>query len=300
MNLHQYHFFVPTLDKMSFNPNEPLQQHDYSSGAMQFFLNQKIVSCFMAAATMVGYFHTTSKYNSCLGEKSQWKDFAIGQQKFSFFFSCYLWTMNILLAMAAEITILREEVTVNSNNDSPPVKSSYDLLMRDYKFEFVAIRWASIVSILFFLRGVFLHCALDHHFFDKGKMTQRFMLISAIVSFSAGIFSYINATLQFEEWSDFLGMTVNLMKLKKQMFWDKSLGTTNPMLTISLFAAGMTFSLFFKLVACDGKACISQEKNKNDASTATITASTEVNESTEKSQNETFVGGAVESAKTKQ
>ena len=115
----------------------------------------------------------------------------------------------VITCTAATTSILHYE------NFNPMAKTPYELLSREFEYEFVTTRWSISVSLLLFIFIVTIRTILEFNLLTDitRKNIGKFVLCSSIALF-AQLLSYINTTLSHSShtYTNLVTMTIHLFK----------------------------------------------------------------------------------------
>lgn len=205
--------------------------NDHSHQVYHFFDQYRTPFAVLCASSLYAFFQVTSKHR--VETKKGYEKFLTRQLHFSFIIPFMLSLVVLLISTMTVTTILRGDF-------DPKAETAYELVMKEFKFEYVAIQWCCIISIISMIRGVYIHAVVDHRLFDN-KKEEFAMVVTDLFSFITGALAYINSSLY--SWDSFYGMTCDLFK----MIWHGYVDTQKPLRTLSLFSAGITMGLFLKV-----------------------------------------------------
>ena len=232
--------------------------NDHSHQVYHFFDQYRTPFAVLCASSLYAFFQVTSKHR--VETKKGYEKFLTRQLHFSFITPFMLSLVVLLISTMTVTTILRGDF-------DPKAETAYELVMKEFKFEYVAIQWCCIISIISMIRGVYIHAVVDHRLFDN-KKEEFAMVVTDLFSFITGALAYINSSLY--SWDSFYGMTCDLFKVSTissllckvnglfsipyqnsdfnlQMIWHGYVDTQKPLRTLSLFSAGITMGLFLKV-----------------------------------------------------
>jgi hypothetical protein len=94
----------------------------------------------------------------------------------------------------------------------PLAENSYDLLKREFEFEFVSVKWSMVAALLLFIAIVTVRMLLEFQLLTDParKDTAIFICLSAL-ALICHLLSYINESLY--NWNNFWDMTMDLLKI---------------------------------------------------------------------------------------
>eukprot|EP01083_Nonionella_stella_P140598 431405_1 len=204
---------------------------DHSHQLYHFFDLYRTPFGIICAASLYAIFQATSKHR--IDQKKGWEKFATRQLHIAFVTPFVLSLTVLLVATMTTSTILRGDF-------DPKAESAYDLMMREYKFQYVGIQWCCIVSIISLIRGIYIYWVLDNGLLHD-KKEEFAMVVFDLFSFITGALAYVNSSLY--SWDSFYEMTCDLFK----MIWHGYIDELKPLRALSLFSAGITLGLFLKV-----------------------------------------------------
>ena len=116
-----------------------------------------------------------------------------------------------VLSLNAVITCTVATTSILHHDFNPMAKTPYELLQREFEYEFVTTRWSICISLLLFILIVTVRTLLEFNLLTDParKNTGKFVILSSI-ALLAQLLSYINTTLH--SWSNLCTMTVYLFK----------------------------------------------------------------------------------------
>lgn len=196
-NLLRHTFNIQTME------STPTSPHDFSHQAIHFIESYRTPYAILAAISCHIHFQMMHQHDT--QNLTGIEKFATQQCSISFMVPAICSLIILLSATLAESTISRGEF-------DPVADSMYTLMMREFRFEYAAIQWCSIISILSFIRGVYLHYIIHNRIFPKHKGEEFAMIFADGLSLLAGILSYINVSLH--SWDNLFDMTVDLVKVR--------------------------------------------------------------------------------------
>lgn len=212
--------------------NHHTDMSDYSHQVFHFFDLYRTPFAVVCAASLFGFFQVLSRHRR--DRKQGFEKFLTRQVHIAFMAAVVLSLAVILISTVTTSTILRGAF-------DPKAESAYECIMREFKFQYTAIQWCCIVSIISLVRGSYIHFILDHGLFHSKNKEEFFMVVTDAISFITGTLAYVNSTLH--SWDSFYDMTFELIK----MIWHGWVDEHKPLRTISLFSAGVTLGLFLKI-----------------------------------------------------
>jgi len=180
----------------------PTSPHDFSHQAIHFIGSYRTPYAILAAISCHIHFQMMHLHDT--KNLTGIERFATQQCSISFMVPAICSLIILLLATMTESTISRGDF-------NPVADSMYAMMIREFRFEYAAIQWCSIISILSFIRGVYLHYIIHNRIFPNHKGEEFAMIFADGMSLVAGTLSYINVSLH--SWNNLFDMTVDLVKV---------------------------------------------------------------------------------------
>lgn len=206
----QYYYkpSVVPFNNMLVHRNMDIIHQDHSLQVFHFFDLYRTPFAVLCAASLYGFFQVTSKHRT--DEKKGFEKFATRQLHISFVTPFMLSLVVLLISTMTITSILRGDFDSKA-------ESAYEVIMREFKFQYTAIQWCCIISIISLIRGAYIHVVLDHNLFH-GKKEEFTMVVADLFSFVTGALAYINSSLH--SWGSFYGMTSDLFKVSDDVaYW---------------------------------------------------------------------------------
>ena len=196
MSVYQY-FYTPRIT----NPNH---NFDFSNEVSAFFTHYQ-EPCAILTATSLLCLLKFSKYHR-VEDKGRLARFLVQLSQVCFITSFMLAICGIVVSMIAQGNILLKRF-------DPVATNVYNVLMREFEFEFTAIRWSFLVSTLSLFVGLICTVLLGNDLFYQDKMGEKTLVMMALFSIMSGILSYINTNLF--SWDNIFNMTGKLIKVSR-------------------------------------------------------------------------------------
>jgi hypothetical protein len=180
---------------------EPHHHHyDFSKEVLAFFTNYQ-EPCAVITATSLLCIVRFSKYRNA-EHKSRLTNFVVQSSQISFIISFMLATCTLIMSVVAQNTALQSQF-------NPSATSIHTLLMREFEFEFTALRWSFLVSILSLFIGLTCFLLIVNEFLQDSKKIQMGLIAAVAITVFSAILSYINANLN--SWDNLFCMTCSLV-----------------------------------------------------------------------------------------
>ncbi len=183
--------------------------NNYSSEALRFFLNYRTPAAIIAAASLQCLLHLTRihhKQGRKEKERNRLELWIVTFCHLHFLLSFVLSMVVLVISTTAEITIYRSE-------SKPLTENTFDLLDKEFHFEFAAVRWCFLGCALCLLKGCGSHILLEYNLLKKEKRTEASVVFFAFLSILTGFVSCMNASGTTKPWKNLLFMTIDLAKV---------------------------------------------------------------------------------------
>lgn len=126
-----------------------------------------------------------------------------------FYNSCVL--VSFMLSLCTLATATAAGVTIMHGNFDPMAASAYQLLFREFEFEFTTTRLSYLSSLLSFILGVLSRTLVEFNLLDKKRREEALVVCFAMAALVTHIWSYINSTLYSNQ--SLIGMALQLTKM---------------------------------------------------------------------------------------
>lgn len=163
----------------------------------------------------------------------------------------YLVTMLISYTLSLSTIIIASgaSVTIIHGRFDAMAETSYQLLKREFDYEFTVTRWAFLVALLNFLTGITLKLVLEFKLLAKKRRNHLFAIVGIMTAVLTHLLSYINSTLYC--WNNIFDMTWHVMELIYRHTFPKT-GGVQPMQLISVAAGAIGVYFAGKIVLMRG------------------------------------------------
>jgi hypothetical protein len=250
---------------------------NYTKEASAFFVNYRTPAALILAASLQGLLHLTRIHHKQDRSRDKSKKDHIVEGWIVTFCQINI-LMSFLLSMIVLIITTTAEMNIYRGEFKPLAENTFEFLNKEFHFEFATVRWCFIHSTFALLRGVGCHLLLENNLVQKEKFLQRLIVMTLFMSVMTGCVSYTNDAGTMNPWTNWLYMTLGLIK----MVWVDSLFIRKPLRILSLLAFGMSFGL--TVVYCVNSVLHhGKERKKTDVVT-------EVEDKTEKDYEKTKKG----------
>jgi len=160
---------------------------DYSSAAGDYFGGVRTPASLVVSASIGALFTGVTKPTE-LAKRNRIERLSIRLYNVSMMVSFMLSLCAIVTETAAGVVVLHE-------NFDPMAKSAYDLLNREFAFEFLTVRLSYLLSLLTFVVGVTCRALLEFELLKKGNQDTALALSFSMGAMVMYLWSYINRTL---------------------------------------------------------------------------------------------------------
>lgn len=116
-------------------------------------------------------------------------------------------------------------------------ETAYQMLRREFDYEFSVTRWSFLVSLMSFLSGVTIRMVLQFNLLLKERRNHLIGVLGTMIAVLSHLLSYINQTLYC--WPNLFVMTVDVIKIIIR----RAMSERNPLEIISIISSivGITF-----------------------------------------------------------
>jgi hypothetical protein len=197
---------------------------DFAGAAGSYFSNARVPASIVAGSSL-GALFALSKFGSSAEERSTTEKSLIK------IYRIVCWS-SYILALNAVITSTIAVTSILHGRFDPMAETAYDLLKREFGYEFISVRWSMTVALLLFIAIVAVRIILEFDMLrhQDRRDTARFVLFSA-VALVAHLLSIVNGTLYC--WSNLAEMTVDFFRIVVTKVIDEP----SPMRSLSMASA---------------------------------------------------------------
>lgn len=126
--------------------------------------------------------------------------------------SCVL--LSFMLSLCTVVFSTAAGVTIMHGGFDPMAKSAYDLMMKEFEFEFITTRLSYLSSLLSFIVGITGRVLLEYKLLRKEKSEEAYAVCFGMGAIVMHLWSYINSTLYSSQ--SLIGLAIRLGKLTVQ------------------------------------------------------------------------------------
>lgn len=216
---------IAVLQKVVYWKSRDMAAHydllrDYSSEASGYFGSIRIPATLIAGSSLGALF----TFSGVQLENKSAAELLILRLYHAFVLTSFALALStIIISTSATITMLHGRFDARA-------ETAYELLRREFDFEFSITRWTYLVALISFIAGVNNRVILEFNLLGKDRRFHLLALVSTMVSIATNMLSYINRTLYC--WPNLWHLTIHVMKL----FFYEALSEGNALQTISLLS----------------------------------------------------------------
>jgi len=196
-------FFMMLFKNNNKNPSAELQ--DFSSEAASFFGNSRIPASIILGSSLSALFVPFK--NPAVGAKTRPLERTLTKLYRLLSWSAFCLSLNAVMTCTVAATSL-----LHSGNYDPLAETAYDMLKREFEYEFVSVRWSITVCLLLFIYIVTLRLVLEFDLLaDRTRRdTAKFILFSSL-ALSLHMVSHVNSTMHC--WDSLAEMTLDYARI---------------------------------------------------------------------------------------
>ncbi|CAB9525349.1 expressed unknown protein [Seminavis robusta] len=175
---------------------------DFTGAASSFFGNTRTAASLVLGTSLGALFALSSFSNS---SRTPLEFFMVKAYRL------LTWTA-FVLSLNCVITCTVASAGILHGNFNPMAETATEFLLREFEYEFVALNWSMLVTLLMFIVLVTTRMLLEFNLLSDPNRSQtaKFVVLSA-VALLAHLLSYINSTLCC--WSNLWEMTVHMVQV---------------------------------------------------------------------------------------
>ena len=136
--------------------------------------------------------------------------------------------LSFLCSLSTLVISTATSVTILNNKFNHLAASGYDLLKREFEFEFMTCRLGYLSSLLSFLIGATCRILMEYHLLRRERLEGAIAVLLVMTGTISWLFSYVNSTLFC--WPHLPAMTWDFLKL----VWHRTQWTGHPLAVSSL------------------------------------------------------------------
>lgn len=153
--------------------------------------------------------------------------------------------LSFMLSLCTVVIATATGVTNMHGGFNPMAESAYNLLMKEFEFEFITTRLSYLTSLLSFIVGITGRVLLEYKLLHKDRTEEAFVVCFGMTAVVTHLLSYINSTLYSSQ--SLIGLAIRLGRI----IIDRAVHEHRPLQLVSLgFSAITSFFLlrvlFFK------------------------------------------------------
>ena len=175
---------------------------DFSADADQYFRSIRDPASFLAGASLGALF--------ILAPKISEEDVPKGERYVRIIYHL-LMMMVYNFSMATVLVSTAADVTIMHGGFNPMATSAYELLKREFEFEYLSVRWSFLMSSFAFLGGVTSRGVLEFGLLKKERRRPLWFVLLSLIGLVSHWISYVNQTLYC--WPNLMAMTWSYFKV---------------------------------------------------------------------------------------
>lgn len=211
--------------------------HNFSSSASGYFGSIRIPATLITGNSLGFLF--VFKHIS-LENKTTLEKFVL-----RLYHACVLFAFG--LALTTVIISTSAYVSMLHGRYNPYATTAYEMMRREFDYEFSITRWCFLVSLLNFIGAVTTRVIIEFELLSPEKRLYLYALLAFMTSVTTNVLSYINRTMYC--WGSLLGLTIHVMKLS---FESLTNGDTSPLQLVSFASGLVAFLLIIKILVFGG------------------------------------------------
>jgi len=169
---------------------------DFTADADRYFGSIRCPASFLAGASLGALFIFAAKNRTADRSKSE---------RYVTIIYHLLMMMAYNFSMSTVVVSTAADVTVLHGGFNPMAYSAYELMKREFEFEYVSVRWSFLMSLFSFLGGVTSRAVLEFGLLQAERRRALWFVLLCFISLASHLFSYINQTLYC--WPNLVSMT---------------------------------------------------------------------------------------------
>lgn len=188
--------------------------HAGSSGAVIPIDQTAAVSGYFNSMRLPATFMTTQALNTLLKLKVNKNDVDENDSDIRILLiqvTQFLITMAFMTAITSVVSGTSASVKILHGGFNPMAKTPFDLLVRNFEFEYVSVRFTFLTSIFCFLIGMGSQGVVQFNLLDPGKKRMLAMFVATLTSVTCFLISYVNNNIF--EYGSLLGMGVHFLQV---------------------------------------------------------------------------------------
>lgn len=106
------------------------------------------------------------------------------------------------LAFSVIVISTLVHISLLNGDFDPMATSAYQMLRREFDYEFLVTRWSLMIALICFISGVTIRAFLEFDLLSSARRNHAFALGCIMLSLLSNMMSYMNTTL-YVPWTDF-------------------------------------------------------------------------------------------------
>lgn len=211
---------------------------DFSQAAAGYFGGIRIPAT-MVAGSSLGALFTFSHLSL---SKKTYMEVVLIRAYHAFILSAFALALNtIVISTAATVTMMHGRF-------DPKAETAYQLLRREFDYEFCVTRWGFLVALLLFILGVTTRAVVQFDLLHLHRLYHLLALLCVMVAMVSSMISYINRTLF--DWANLFEFTAHVIRLS----YAKGFSEGHPLMIVSFVSATLAVLIMIKLTLFGGAA----------------------------------------------
>lgn len=123
----------------------------------------------------------------------------------------FLITVAFMTAITSVVSGTSASVKILHGGFDPIAPTPYDLLVRNFEFEFLSVRWTFLTSIFCFLIGMGTQGIVQFHLLDPGHGRLLAIFVGTLTSVTCFLISYVNNNIF--DYGSLIGMSKHFLQV---------------------------------------------------------------------------------------
>lgn len=159
---------------------------DYTSTAINYFSSVRIPASMIAGSALAALFSLSSKIkNTEINNRTPLVTIVL------LFYHLYALS-SLLLSLNTIITCTAAASSIMFGCDNPIATSPYELMKREYEFEFLMTRWSFYMSLFTLLGAIACRALIEFDLLQQDRIRSALVIISAFSGLFFHLLSFVN------------------------------------------------------------------------------------------------------------
>ena len=123
----------------------------------------------------------------------------------------FLITIAFMTAITSVVSGTAASVKILHGGFDPVAATPYDMLIRNFEFEFLSVRWTFLTSIFCFLIGMGTQGIVQFDLLDKDKKRLLFLFVGSLTCVTSFLISYVNNNIY--DYGSLIGMSWHFLNV---------------------------------------------------------------------------------------